>query len=273
MILDNRIIFFTGVALAADETNDRPDTSDSAADAGPVFYLRDVKKVWPGDTDFILTVPELVVRPSEKIAVVGFSGCGKSTLLDLLALVLRPDEAGRFLFAAAPNRPLDINRCWKENDQNRLAAGRMRRIGYVLQTGGLLPFLSVEENIGLSRRALGLADEGRVADLAERLGIGRHLKKLPSQISVGERQRVAIARAMAHEPAVVMADEPTASLDPINAEKIMRLFTGLAEENRVTLIVATHEWDRVRELGFRKIRFDLDGAGAGTAVQSRVLGT
>jgi putative ABC transport system ATP-binding protein len=77
---------------------------------------------------------------------------------------------------------------------------------------------------------------------------------------------------MAHEPAVVIADEPTASLDPINAEKIMQLFTSLAEEYDVTLIVATHEWNRVRELGFRTIRFDLDDRQSGASVQSRVFG-
>jgi putative ABC transport system ATP-binding protein len=244
------------------------------ADSGrrPVFLLRDVTKAWPGQNDFVLTIPELAVGRGEKIAIVGYSGCGKSTLLDLLALVLRPEAAGRFLFFSDPDRPLDVDRCWKENDQNRLARSRMQQIGYVLQTGGLLPFLSVSDNIGLSRQALGLADEGRVADWAERLGIGRHLRKFPAQLSVGERQRVAIARAMAHEPAVVMADEPTASLDPINAEKIMRLFSTLAEEYHVTLIVATHEWDRVRELGFRTIRFDLDDQQKGASVQSRVIG-
>jgi putative ABC transport system ATP-binding protein len=244
------------------------------ADSGrrPVFLLRDVTKAWPGQNDFVLTIPELAVGRGEKIAIVGYSGCGKSTLLDLLALVLRPEAAGRFLFFSDPDRPLDVDRCWKENDQNRLARSRMQQIGYVLQTGGLLPFLSVGDNIGLSRQALGLADEGRVADWAERLGIGRHLRKFPAQLSVGERQRVAIARAMAHEPAVVMADEPTASLDPINAEKIMRLFSTLAEEYHVTLIVATHEWDRVRELGFRTIRFDLDDQQKGASVQSRVIG-
>ena len=237
-----------------------------------VFHLREVTKAWPGQNDFVLTIPELTVDRGEKVAIVGYSGCGKSTLLDLLALVLRPEAAGRFLFFADPDRSLDVDRCWKKNDMNRLAHSRMQQIGYVLQTGGLLPFLSVGDNIGLSRRALGLPDEGRVANWAERLGIRRHLRKYPAQLSVGERQRVAIARAMAHEPAVVIADEPTASLDPINAEKIMQLFTSLAEEYDVTLIVATHEWNRVRELGFRSIRFDLDDRQSGASVQSRVFG-
>lgn len=244
---------------------------EAEPEGAAVFQLRRVSKIWPGETDFVLTISELTVRPAEKTALVGFSGCGKSTLLDLLALILRPDEAGRFTFQADPDPFLDVTGCWQENDLNRLALTRMQRIGYVLQTGGLLPFLSVGENIRLSRRALGLADDGHVESLAERLGILSHLKKFPSQISVGERQRVAIARAMAHEPAVVMADEPTASLDPINAERIMRLFTDLVQERGATLIVATHEWDRVRELGFRRIRFELDRETDRT-VHSRVIG-
>ena len=79
-------------------------------------------------------------------------------------------------------------------------------MGYVLQTGGLVPFLSVRESIGLSRRGLGLPVQDAVEVLAKRLGVGQHLEKLPGQLSVGERQRMAIARAMAHEPWVIIAD-------------------------------------------------------------------
>ncbi|MCF8051016.1 MAG: ATP-binding cassette domain-containing protein [Desulfobacterales bacterium] len=258
-------------AAAFSGPKDGAPARESDPGGAPVFLTRNVRKVWPGETDFVLTIPELVARPAEKMALVGFSGCGKSTLLDLLALILRPDEAGCFMFHADPDPPLDVIGCWQDNDLNRLALTRMQRIGYVLQTGGLLPFLSVGDNIRLSRQALGLADDGYVEALAERLGIRPHLKKFPSQISVGERQRVAIARAMAHEPAVVMADEPTASLDPFNAERIMRLFTDLVEDRGVTLIVATHEWDRVRELGFRRVRFELDRE-TDRSVHSRVIG-
>jgi hypothetical protein len=106
-------------------------------------------------------------------------------------------------------------------------------MGYVLQTGGLFPFLSVRDNIGLTRQGLGLPVKDAVEMVAKRLDIGRHLEKLPGQLSVGERQRVAIARAMAHEPSVVIADEPTASLDPINAEEIMGMFTSLVDEYHV----------------------------------------
>jgi len=110
-----------------------------------------------------------------------------------------------------------------------------------------------------------------VKKLAARLGIERHLQKYPGQLSVGERQRVAIARALAHEPAVVIADEPTASLDPINAEEIMGIFTRIAGEKGVTFIVATHEWERVKELGFRRVKFNLERDAADRTVRAKVL--
>ena len=108
--------------------------------------------------------------------------------------------------------------------------------------------------------------------MAERLGIERHLEKLPAQLSVGERQRVAIARAMAHEPSVVIADEPTASLDPITAEEIMKIFAELAGEYGVTLILATHDWDRVEEGDFRRIEFDLQPDRTTGCVRATVRG-
>ncbi len=222
-----------------------------------VFRLADVVKRWPGAPGFELTVPQMVVSGGEKVALVGYSGCGKSTLLDLLAMILQPDSAAEFTFGNGENGPLDVSAAWRDKDIDGLARARMRRIGYVLQTGGLLPFLRISDNIALSRRGLGLPENGAVESVAEKLGIARHLKKYPGQLSVGERQRAAIARAMAHEPSVVIADEPTASLDPINAGEIMALFTGLAEEKGVTLIVATHEWDRVKALAFRRVAFNL----------------
>lgn len=237
-----------------------------------VFRLNGVTKNWSGDHGFELTVPDLVIRQAEKVALVGFSGCGKSTLLDLLAMILQPDSSKEFAFFSAKNKLLDVAETWRRKNLDRLARARLRHIGYVLQTGGLLPFLSVYDNIALSRYGLGLAEQDAVRTVAEKLGIERHLPKYPAQLSVGERQRVSIARAMAHEPSVVIADEPTASLDPINAEDIMGLFTRLAEEQGVTLILATHEWDRVEELGFRHIKFNLEKDMAKGAVRARVEG-
>ena len=204
----------------------------------------------------------MTIHRGEKVALVGYSGCGKSTLLDMLAMILKPTEASCFEFfwehdENGASRSVDVMAAWQTNNLNALSRLRMRHMGYVLQTGGLFPFLSVRDNIGISRKGLGLPTGRAVEKVAAKLNIESHLDRLPGQLSVGERQRVAIARAMAHQPAVVIADEPTASLDPINAEKIMALFSRLADDFQVTLVVATHDWERVAESGFRQITFDL----------------
>jgi putative ABC transport system ATP-binding protein len=256
---------------AVEQTASPPSLSQTSENRH-IFLLREVTKRWAGEQAFVLTVPELVIGKGEKIALVGMSGCGKSTLLDILAMVLRPDKAIEFAFFEGPDNRLDVFEAWRSKEIDRLAQARMLHMGYVLQTGGLLPFLSVEENIGLCREGLGLQTRDKVEDLAKRLGIERHLRKLPGQLSVGERQRVAIARAMAHDPSTVIADEPTASLDPINAEEIMALFTRLADEYNVTLIVATHDWKRVAERGFRRVEFQLDRNAQDGTVQATVHG-
>ena len=237
-----------------------------------VFRLEGVSKSWAGEHGFVLKVPKLLIRRGEKVALVGYSGCGKSTLLDLLAMILRPDSATAFEFFGGEEERLDVAKAWLRKDLDGLARARMVHMGYVLQTGCLFPFLSVRANIGLSRQGLGLPLQDRVEAVAERLGIERHLEKLPRQLSVGERQRVAIARAMAHEPSVVIADEPTASLDPINAEEIMTLFTSLASDYGVTLVAATHDWARVDEGGFRRVEFALERDLTTGTVQATVRG-
>ncbi len=238
----------------------------------PVFRLRGIGKHWTGAPGFFLDVPELTIHRGEKIALVGYSGCGKSTLLDMLAMILKPTEARSFDFFWKPEeaeaaRKMDVMTAWQTNNLDALSRLRMRHMGYVLQTGGLFPFLSVRDNIGLNRKGLGLPAGRAVEKVAAKLNIESHLDRLPGQLSVGERQRVAIARAMAHQPAVVIADEPTASLDPINAEKIMALFSRLADDFNVTLVVATHDWERVAESGFRQITFDLKQTAPDGAVQ------
>ena len=257
---------------SAENGNASPTSTFNEVHPGEVFYLKSVTKHWAGEQGFLLTVPELRICRGEKVALVGFSGCGKSTLLDLIAMVLRPDRAVEFSFRPDQKQQLNVMEAWERKDLDVLADARMHHMGYVLQTGGLLPFLSVRDNIGLSREGLGLPVKEAVEAVAGRLGIERHLDKYPVQLSVGERQRVAIARAMAHEPSVVIADEPTASLDPINAGEIMGLFSNLADEFQVTLVVGTHDWDRVEERGFRRIKFELEKDVADGTVRATVSG-
>ena len=219
------------------------------------FFIKNVVKAWSGVSGFHLSIDSLEVSYGDKLALVGYSGCGKSTLLDILAMILQADDTGEFIFHSKDAQKMDIARIWKKNDLDTLAKIRLHHMGYVLQTGGLLPFLTIRDNIGLSLMGLGISKDQAVESIAEKLGIHRHLHKLPRQLSVGERQRVAIARAMVHSPAVVIADEPTAALDPIKSDEVMTLFTQLADELGTTLIVATHEWRLVKKRNFRMVRF------------------
>ena len=193
----------------------------------------------------------LALGAGSRTALVGPSGCGKSTALDLLAATLRPDRAERLDVAGG-----DLAARWRAGDIAALTAWRARRIGYVLQTGGLLASLSVAENIRLSRRLLGLPGWGRAAEVVERLGLKRLLRRRPAQISIGERQRVAVARALAHDPAVILADEPTAALDPALADQVMTLLSELALTQGTTLLVVTHDAGLAERAGLTVVACD-----------------
>ncbi|HEX6995108.1 MAG TPA: ATP-binding cassette domain-containing protein [Gammaproteobacteria bacterium] len=205
-------------------------------------------------------MPRLDVPRGAKIALIGESGSGKSTLLELLAMILKPTSAGSFRFTPTAGEPLDVDAAWRRGDSDGMSRWRSRYIGYVLQHGGLLPYLSVRRNIELPRRLLDLPVGDVADDLAARLGIRQQLDKLPAALSVGQRQRAAIARALAHEPPVVIADEPTAAIDPLNAERITALLAKLADELDVTLIVASHAQELVRSAGFTLIAHEIDAA-------------
>ena len=236
------------------EVNTEPATAAEPKHS-TIYLLRDVVKSREAKgVAFRLIVPYLHINRGEKIALIGESGSGKSTLLDMLAFILQPTMTDNFRFRHEDDKePLDVDACWKADNLNILGDMRKRHIGYVMQTGGLLPYLSVRENINLSRSVLGLKNDGTVDHLAEALGIANQLKKRPDALSTGERQRVAIGRALAHRPAIVIADEPTASLDPYAAENVMALFIALAEEFNSTVILASHAWRHVKELGLRRL--------------------
>jgi putative ABC transport system ATP-binding protein len=220
-----------------------------------IYHLRDVVKTREAEgVAFRLRVPNLQIGVGEKIALIGESGCGKSTLLDMLVFILQPSNAAAFCFRPTPDDdPRNVDTYWRQGMLNELGTLRKQHIGYVMQTGGLLPYLTVRDNMNLCRNVLGLRRDGTVEHLAEELGIAPHLGKLPDALSTGERQRVAIGRALAHRPSIVIADEPTASLDPYAAERIMSLFIQLANEFDTTVILASHAWRHVKELGLRRL--------------------
>ena len=239
-----------------------------------IYHLRDVKRKRESEgIAFQLTVPSLQIGRGEKIALIGESGCGKSTLLDMLAFILQPTEIGAFRFRPASiEEPLDVSEHWRKRQHNQLGDLRKRHIGYVMQTGGLLPYLTVRDNMSLSRTVLGMKTNDSVLELARELGIARHLDKLPEALSTGERQRVAIGRALAHRPSIVIADEPTASVDPFAAEKIMSLFIGLVEELGITVIVASHAWRHIKRLGLRRLAHHTQRSEDGDTTETIVSG-
>lgn len=217
----------------------------------------------------MLSVPRLDVARGARIALIGESGSGKSTLLELLAMILRPTRSGTFRFHPQPGtEAFDVAAGWRGNEADAFGRVRSRFIGYVLQYGGLLPYLTVRRNIELPRRLLDLPLGAAAEDLASRLGIGAQLDKLPAELSVGQRQRAAIARALAHDPPIVIADEPTAAIDPVNSERIIRLLVGLTEELGVTLILATHAQELVRQAGFTIVGHRIDAADESTMTVS-----
>lgn len=253
---------------------DSGDTS-RGAEKVLIYHLRDVVKTREDEgAAFRLRVPSLQIAMGEKIALIGHSGCGKSTLLDMLAFILQPSEIAAFRFRPERDEdPVNVAHCWDKSKQNFLGKLRKNYIGYVMQTGGLVPYLTVRDNMTLSRRLMGMGgNDAAVEELANHLGIRRQLDKYPGNLSTGERQRVAIGRALAHRPPIVIADEPTASLDPIAAEKIMNLFIEMVDELNITVIVASHAWRHIKKLGLRQLSHRTQRTADGAMTETVVSG-
>ena len=217
-----------------------------------VYSLKNVvKERLVENAGFRLQVPNIEIRAEENIALVGHSGCGKSTLMDMFALILHPDESDSFDINPADGKLENIDKLWRRKKQNRLSQIRKQHIGYVMQSGGLLPYLTVRENIELPRRLLKLPKDDSIDSISRVLGIHRQLDKLPGLLSAGERQRAAFARALSHRPTILLADEPTAALDPITARKIMAVVMELIRGLKITLITASHDWAHVYKMELR----------------------
>ena len=237
--------------------------------APPVLHLRRVVGRVGGRGGFEIVIENFDVARGEAIALAGPSGSGKSTALNLLALALRPAEAEIFLMYTRAGETLDIGALWRKDDDDSLTTIRARAQGYVLQQGGLLPFLSVRQNIGLSQRIIRRYDVDYLKAVADRLQIGELLDRPPATLSVGQRQRVAIARALVHQPDIVLADEPTASVHPVLADEILSLLVQLAWETETTIIASTHDPDRAVQAGFRVV--NLAGGGHGASGERSIL--
>ncbi|MFN2165042.1 MAG: ABC transporter ATP-binding protein [Anaerolineae bacterium] len=183
---------------------------------------------------------DLQVATGECVALLGRSGSGKSTLLNLMAGIDRPDSGQTQVLGH------DLATLGEPD----LTLLRRRHIGFVYQFFNLIPTLTVAENLALpldlNRHLMGgtegraAAIDARVSALLERLGLAGRQRSFPDQLSGGEQQRVAIGRALIHEPALVLADEPTGNLDAETGTQILGLLTELSRERRQTLVLVTH---------------------------------
>jgi predicted ABC-type transport system involved in lysophospholipase L1 biosynthesis ATPase subunit len=183
----------------------------------------------------VLSDVSLALSAGESVAIVGPSGSGKSTLLNIMGTLDRP-TSGRVLLDGQDLASLG---------DAALAAVRSRRIGFVFQLHHLLPQCTALENVlvpTLAVRDGASAAEGekRARQLMERVGLAKRLEYRPGLLSGGERQRVAVARALINRPALLLADEPTGSLDRASADDLAQLLVDLNREEGVTLVVVTH---------------------------------
>lgn len=215
----------------------RSATAGEIAENKPVaLEVRNVIKTFSTDAGSINAVDNVSfsVRQGEFVALVGPSGSGKTTMLSILAALLTP-TSGQVL--------IDGQDLAAMNEVQRVKL-RREKIGFTFQSNNLIPFLSAVENVELMLRLNNRLDKaGRVrsAELLARLGLGERLHNLPSQMSGGQQQRVAIARALIHSPTVVLADEPTASLDTERAFQVVQTFAALIHENNRAGIMVTHD--------------------------------
>jgi putative ABC transport system ATP-binding protein len=202
--------------------------------ASPVIVENVTKRFRQGDTIVeALQDVRLTIQPGEFVAVMGASGSGKSTLLHVMAGLTRPD-AGRVLVAGRDLAAM--------SDRARTVFRRCH-IGLVFQAFNLIPTLTARDNILLPLLADGRSEPAgdRLSALLARFGISDRLRHPPDALSGGEQQRVAIARAVITDPAVLLADEPTGSLDSSSGQGICLLLKELCEERRRTVVVVTHE--------------------------------
>lgn len=184
-----------------------------------------------GETLEILDVPQYEVAAGEQAVLLGASGGGKTTLLHIIAGIIRP-TSGKVWLDGVETTTLS------ETGRDRI---RAHKIGYVFQTFNLLPGFTALENVLLGMTfAQGKKDSKRAADLLDRVGLSHRLHHRPTSMSVGEQQRVAVARALANRPRLLLADEPTANVDPRNQQQVVQLIQDFCVEERVALIVVTH---------------------------------
>ena len=201
-----------------------------------ILNTKDLSKTYRSNELIVKAVSKvsLQVKPGEFIALVGPSGSGKTTMLALLATLLEATDGHIYI----DGKPFD-----NMNDTQR-AKFRREKIGFTFQANNLVPYLTAIENVQLMLRLNKIynsSEAERAKQLLIRLGLDDQLNSLPSQLSKGQQQRVAIARSLIHDPRVVLADEPTASLDTQRAKQVVQIFSDLIHEEQRAGIMVTHD--------------------------------
>lgn len=205
--------------------------------------LKDVRKSFTeqdGSRLPILGISEFTVGSAEQVALVGDSGGGKTTLLNVISGITAPDS-GEVVIDGTNIAKLS------EPARDRF---RATKIGFVFQTFNLLAAFTALENVLLGMSFSGQkSDRKRAAALLERVGLGQRLSHKPATLSVGEQQRVAVARALANRPALLLADEPTASVDASNQQKVLELIRETCLEQKCSLLLVTHSAEVANQFG------------------------
>lgn len=226
-----------------------------------LIEARDVTRILPGIVPVTLVHDiDLVVREKEFIAITGPSGSGKSSLLYLLGLLDMP-TSGEVLIRGEATVSMS---------ESQRAHTRLAELGFVFQFHFLLPEFSALGNVMLPMRALGRLSakemQARGAELLASFGLADHMHKRPDQMSGGQRQRVAVARALANDPPVVLADEPTGSLDSISSEQVFQILRDLVDKRGKTVVAVTHDLELAARMD-RRVHL-VDG---GIAQDQRVM--
>lgn len=211
-----------------------------------MIYFDKVSKIY-SDTSIALEDISFAVNQGEFVSIVGQSGAGKTTLLKLFLAEEKPTSGSVFF------ESLDVHSLHKK-DVHKLR----KKIGVVFQDFRLLPTKTAYENVAFAMQAAGKTDEDikeNVPQVLEVVGLLEKSFHFPNELSGGERQRVAIARAIINRPDVIIADEPTGNLDPLNVQEIMGLFKKINELD-TTVILTTHNKDIINSLGKRVITLE-----------------
>ena len=196
-----------------------------------------VKSFGKGSSELlVIDGANFTLNKGEFVALVAPSGAGKTVLLMMIACVLEP-SSGKITIGDE----IVYDKKWLVKDAREL---RRKKIGFIFQAHYLIPFLNIEENITLLPYENGESPKvvkPRVKEIMDYLDIGDKLSSMPSELSGGQNQRVAIARALANNPDIILADEPTAALDKIRAENVVKMLKKITREQNVTIIMVTHD--------------------------------